>query len=182
MLPGEALQDLEEQFGSLDAEARTEFTDADQLILEQSVDLRYKDQGYELNVPYTSATAEAFHVQHEQHFGFADRSRPLEIVNVRVRVRLPAESFTFAETALEPGDGSQAFCGTSQIYFDGSWLAAAVYSRDLLRPGDRIEGAALIGEYTSTTVLPPECLLEVDRRGNLLITVNDSSERGEPRA
>ena len=175
MLPGERLESLEEHFESLETGARAEFSAEDTPIVERSVDLRYQGQGYELNVPYTSETAEAFHLQHEQQFGFADRRRELEIVNVRVRLRLPAEAFTFAETAPKPGDGSQALCGTSQIYFDGAWLAAAKYRRELLGPGDTIRGAALIGEYTSTTVLPPGCLLEVDRRGNLLITVNDAA-------
>jgi N-methylhydantoinase A len=180
MLPGEALQSLEEHFESLQTEARAQFSAEDSLIVERSVDLRYKGQGYELNVPYTSETAEAFHLQHEQQFGFADRSRQLEIVNVRVRLRLTAESFTFAETAPQPGDGSQALCGTSQIYFDGAWFAVATYNRDLLRPGDLVRGPALIGEYTSTTVLPPGCLLEVDRRSNLLITVNDAGDQARP--
>jgi N-methylhydantoinase A len=173
MLPGELLHSLERHFQSLETEARVEFSDEDQLIVERSVDLRYIGQGYELNVPYSSEAAEAFHIQHERHFGFADRSRALEIVNARVRLRLPAESFTFAETVLESGDGSQARCGMNPIYFDGAWLTAAAYNRDLLRPGDTIRGPALVGEYTSTTVLPPGCLLEVDPRGNLLITVSD---------
>ena len=172
MLPGERLQSLEEHFESLETEARAEFSDEALLVVERSVDLRYKGQGYELNVPYTSETAEAFHLNHKQQFGFADRSRNLEIVNVRVRLRLPREPFTFAKQGLKPGDGSQALCGTSQVYFEGAWTAARTYTRDLLHPGDTIRGPALIGEYTSTTVLPPGCLLEVDRRGNLLITVN----------
>jgi N-methylhydantoinase A len=99
-----------------------------------------------------------------------------------VRLRLPAESFTFAETALEPGDSSQALRGSRQVYFDGAWLAAAIYCRDLLRSGDTIRGPALIGEYTSTTVLLPGCLLEVDRRGNLLITVNDGGKQARSSA
>jgi N-methylhydantoinase A len=182
MLSSETLQNLEGYFEPLETEARAEFSAEDTLMVERSVDLRYKGQGYELNVPYTSETAEAFHLQHEQHFGFADRSRQLEIVNVRVRLRLPAEPFTFSETARESGDGSQALCGTSQVHFDGAWLAAATYSRDLLRSGDTIRGPALIGEYTSTTVLPPDCLLEVDRMGNLLITVDDGSTQSRPGA
>jgi N-methylhydantoinase A len=182
MLPGETLPSLAEHFESLETSARAEFSDEDAIIVERSVDLRYEGQGYDLNIPYTSETTEAFHLRHEQHFGFADRSRRLEIVNVRVRVRLPAEPFTFPETDLATGDGSQALCGTSQIYFDGAWLAAAMYSRDRLRPGDRVRGAALIGEYTSTTVLPPGSLLEVDRRGNLLITVNGGGDQARPRA
>lgn len=177
MLPGEMLQGLEEPFNSLETEARREFSDEHLLMVERSVDLRYKGQGYELNVPYSSEAAEGFHLQHEQHFGFADRDRELEIVNVRVRVRLPAAPFAFADAALERGDGSQAHRGSCKIYFDGAWLSAATYNRDLLRSGDMIEGPALIGEYTSTTVLPPDCSLEVDRRGNLLITVNPSGEQ-----
>jgi N-methylhydantoinase A len=143
--------------------------------------LRYQGQGYELNVAYSSEAAETFHVQHEQRFGFADRSRLLEVVNVRVRLRLPAEPYTFAETAPAPGDGSHALCGSKQIYFDGTWLTAATYHRDLLRPGDTIRGPALIGEYTSTTVLPPGCSLEVDSRGNLLIAIsNDGGDQSRP--
>ena len=103
MLPGEMLQSLDEHFQSLEMEARVEFSAEDPLIVERSVDLRYKGQGYELNVPYRSEAAEAFHIQHERHFGFADRNRQLEIVNVRVRLRLPAESVTFPETAPESG-------------------------------------------------------------------------------
>jgi len=177
MLPGEMLDSLGERFDSLETEARCEFSVDDPLIVERSVDLRYKGQGYELNVPYTTEAAETFHLRHDQHFGFADRSRQLEIVNVRVRVRLTAEPFKFPEGSLRSGDGSQAFCRTSQIYFDGAWMAARTYSRDLLHPGDTIHGPALIGEYTSTTVLAPGCSLEVDCRGNLLITVNPDNEQ-----
>jgi len=177
MLPGEMLDSLGERFDSLETEARREFSVDDPLIVERSVDLRYKGQGYELNVPYTTEAAETFHLRHDQHFGFADRSRQLEIVNVRVRVRLTAEPFKFPEGSLRSEDGSQAFCRTSQIYFDGAWMAARTYSRDLLHPGDTIHGPALIGEYTSTTVLPPGCFLEVDCRGNLLITVTPDNEQ-----
>jgi len=94
-----------------------------------------------------------------------------------VRVRLPAEAFKFPEKSLRSGVCSQALCRTSQIYFDGAWMAARTYSRDLLHPGDTIHGPALIGEYSSTTVLPPGCFLEVDCRGNLLITVNPDNEQ-----
>ncbi len=172
MLPGEMLPSLGERFDTLETEARQEFSVDDLLVVERSVDLRYKGQGYELNVPYSSESAETFHLRHEQHFGFADRTRQLEVANVRVRVRLPAEFFQFPERAVNPGNGSRAFCRESKIYFDGEWMAAATYSRDMLQPGDTLHGPALIGEYTSTTVLLPGCSLEVDRRGNLLITVN----------
>lgn len=182
MLPGEMLHSLEEHFESLERDAGFEFSSEDAPIVERSLDLRYKGQGYELNVPYGGDVAEAFHLQHERHFGFAHRDRHLEIVNVRVRLRLPAESFTFPETTMKPGDGSQALCGRKQVYFNGKWLDTATYDRDLLRYGDMIQGPALIGEYTSTTVLPPDCSLEIDRVGNLLISVGNGIDRSRQNA
>ncbi|HEY1577001.1 MAG TPA: hydantoinase/oxoprolinase family protein, partial [Terracidiphilus sp.] len=161
MLPGDMLHDLEEHFESLTTEARAELSAESSLIVERSVDVRYKGQGYELNVPYSFESEEAFHVQHERHFGFADRDRQLEIVNLRVRLRLQTESYRFAETIPQSGDGSQALCGKCQIYFNGEWTEGATYDRSLLHPGDRFQGPALIGEYTSTTLLPPACSLEI---------------------
>jgi N-methylhydantoinase A len=173
MLPGETLDKLDEYFRPLETAAKVEFSSQDELITERSVDLRYKGQGYELNVPYDSTAAEAFHLEHERYYGFSDRNRQIEIVNVRVRLRVSGEAFMFLDRSLEPGDGSQALCGTKQIYFDRKWLTTATYDRNLLRPGNVIKGPALIGEYTSTTVLPPGCSLEVDHLGNLVITVED---------
>jgi N-methylhydantoinase A len=40
-----------------------------------------------------------------------------------------------------------------------------------LRPGDRFEGPAMISEYSSATVVPPGCQVEVDGLGNLVIAV-----------
>jgi N-methylhydantoinase A len=48
-----------------------------------------------------------------------------------------------------------------------------VYDRERLRPGDAIEGPALVAEYTSATVLPPGARLEVDGLRNLLIEVQE---------
>jgi N-methylhydantoinase A len=47
-----------------------------------------------------------------------------------------------------------------------------VYRRELLVPGDSFPGPALITEYSSTTVLPPDCLARVDEYINLVIEVN----------
>ena len=46
-----------------------------------------------------------------------------------------------------------------------------VYERDALRPGDRIEGPAIVAEPESTLLLPAGDTARVSRRGNLLIDV-----------
>ena len=46
-------------------------------------DLRYRGQSFELTVPLGGDLAETFHRAHEERYGYADRSRPLELVAVR---------------------------------------------------------------------------------------------------
>ena len=56
----------------------------------RSLDLRYRRQGYELNVAFDGQapahSIEAFHQLHRQRYGFSDAERPVEIVNLRLRM------------------------------------------------------------------------------------------------
>jgi len=64
------------------------------------------------------------------------------------------------------------------MYFDGGFVQAKIYRRDVLRPGDCISGPAMITEYTSATVLPPDCRAEVDGYGNLVIHIPPHDAQG----
>ena len=78
------------------------------------------------------------------------------------------------EPALEPliaGDGGEALYDQRDVFFDVGFVPTRLYRRDLLSPGDRIGGPAMITEYTSATVLPPGSSAQVDGFGNLVITV-----------
>ena len=58
-------------------------------VAERTVDIRYRRQGYELNVPFNgspSQSIEAFHGLHLQRYGFCDVRKPVEIVNLRLRM------------------------------------------------------------------------------------------------
>ena len=171
MLPGDALDRLDEHFAALEERGITEFAGVN-AIAERSLDLRYRGQGYELNIPHSPNSAEAFHALHEQRYGFSDHARPLEIVNLRLRLRVLAEPYSPTPQEVHKGDGSQAIRETRQVLFDGAFIATRLYTRDLLRPGDVIAGPALITEYTSTTVLQPGCRIEVDRFSNLVIHID----------
>lgn len=46
-------------------------------------DVRYRGQSFELTVPLGGDVAEAFHRAHEERYGYADRTRDLELVAVR---------------------------------------------------------------------------------------------------
>ena len=180
MFPGDAIANVDEIFTELEQRGVTEFA-AENIkgVALRSLDMRYRRQGYELNVPFDTqlpaASIEAFHRLHQQRYGFCDADRPIEIVNLRLRMIASTEPYVPPQRQPVPGDGSAAYHATRDVYFDGGFIPARIYRRDQLTPGDRIHGPAMITEYTSATVLPPDARAEVDAFGNLVI-----SFEGEP--
>jgi N-methylhydantoinase A len=178
MLPGSAIGEPGPVFAELESQARAEFA-AEELDGEaaRSVDLRYAGQGYELNVPWTvtnpAGSVEAFHRLHERRYGFCERGKPVQIVSVRLRMTAAAEPFEPERREIVPGDGTNALDGERSVWFEGQLRPTKVYRRERLRPGDALEGPALVTEYTSATVLPPGCRLTVDALGNLVIAVGE---------
>jgi len=176
MLPGAAIDELGGAFAEMEQRGAEEFaTDNLHGVAERTVDLRYRGQGYELNVPYIrehpSRSIEAFHALHRQRYGFADASKPMEIVNLRLRMVAAGEKYVPSYNAPVPGDGRAACVATREIYFGDHFVPTKIYRRDGLRPADAIDGPAMIAEYTSATVLPPGCRAQVDGYGNLVIHV-----------
>lgn len=137
----------------------------------RSVDLRYFGQGYEINVPFGPETAANFHAQHRRRYGFANEQRPVQVVNARVRMTVPAEPFELARQPLRAGDGSAAFASTRDVWFRDGWCRTRMYHRDKLVSGDAVPGPAVVTEYSSATLVPPGDLLSVDAFRNLVIEV-----------
>ena len=165
--------DLESAFAELEGLGFAEFeTEGLEGKSFRSVDLRYIGQGYELNIPYGPGMADAFHSTHKLRYGFENVSRPIEIVNVRVRLVAAGDPFEAPQQELIEGDGSGALAGTRAVYFDGIPHETRLYERDLLHAGDAFSGPAIISEYSSATILPPGDVVRVDTFGNLVIEVH----------
>lgn len=164
--------DVESVFASLESEGRELFREQGlEGEAQRSLDVRYRGQGYELNVPFTPEFVEEFHKLHRQRFGFAREQYDVEVVNVRVRMVSGSELFEPVRKAVSPGDGRQAERGWRQVYFDGGYRDTPLYDREALVPGDELKGPAMITEYSSATVLLPGDRLRVDELGNLVIEV-----------
>ena len=170
MVAGSRMDELEEEFAALEAVGAKEFV-GKTFEVERSVDVRYVGQGYELNVAHGADAAERFHAMHEQRYGFAHRERGMEIVNVRVRLRVRAEAYAQVREEVRAGDGRAALRGEKSIYFDGGWVRAQLFDREKLRAGDSFEGPALVAEYTSATVVPAGATVRVDGWRNLVMDV-----------
>ena len=164
--------DLEAEFSEMERIGAAEFEQeglAGQSF--RSVDMRYRGQGYELNIPVGPEMQNSFHSIHKRRYGFSNEEGILEIVNVRVRVIAAAEAFDPPQRSLRTGDGNRALVGTKAVYFDGEAVETRLYNRDALHAGDTFEGPAIISEYSSATILPPGDILRVDCFGNLVIEV-----------
>jgi N-methylhydantoinase A len=169
--------ELSESLQALEERARADFaaegaTPGD-LVLAPSVDVRYRGQGYELNLPVTVDYEEAFHRLHDQRYGYADPSRPTEVVNVRVRAVAPARTIDLPRAALGNIDASKAVIGEHAMFCGGREMAAKLVDRDLLRPGNSFAGPALVVEYSTTTVVPDGVGCRVDEWFNLILEFTD---------
>jgi N-methylhydantoinase A len=176
MLPGDAIETLENSFAPLEQRGVTEFAaEGLQGVAQCTVDVRYRRQGYELNVPFhkqsPAQSIAAFHRLHQQRYGFCDVAKPVEIVNLRLRMIAPGEPYAPAYREPVPGDGSAACYAERPVHFEGKFLPTRHYRRQGLAPGDAIHGPAMITEYTSATALPPGCCAQVDGVGNLVISI-----------
>ena len=116
----------------------------------------------------------AFHELHRQRYGFADEARPVEIVNVRVRMVAVSEPYEPERREVVAGDGSAALSAERDVWFEGGWRPTRFYKRELLVPGDAIAGPAMITEYTAATLVLPGCAARVDGLGNLVIEIGET--------
>ncbi len=139
---------------------------------EKYLDMRYKGQSFELIVPFVDDFIEAFHKEHEKVYGYSNRKREVEVVNVRIRTigeteKPELKKFDLVSEKVPEG----ALLEKRKVYFDGKWIETSVYDREKLLPGNRIEGAAIVVEYSSTTVIPPFAKAFVDEYKNLVIEI-----------
>jgi N-methylhydantoinase A len=159
--------DIEKQFRILERRAARENRGAE---LARSADTRYVGQSYELNVPWRGKESSAlFHAEHERTYGYADAKRPTEVVTIRVRARRAAEPLNLRISRSRPGKTKPA---RRRVFVSGAWQEIAIFER--ARLPRRLDGPALLVDYGSTTLIPPQWTAVIDRYGTLV--VNRSSD------
>jgi len=136
-------------------------------LFEPSCDLRYRGQGYELNLPYSADVLRRFHAEHKRRYGYSSPEREVEIVTVRMRGRVASpEKLSRLKIREEQGSLRPA---TAMVHFAGRRHRTHVLPRVSIPAGKRYRGPAIITEYSATTVIPPGLPYRKDRAGNLVI-------------
>ncbi|MBS1850372.1 MAG: hydantoinase/oxoprolinase family protein [Acidobacteria bacterium] len=139
---------------------------------QRSVDVRYRGQGYELNIPYSPGLVEDFAHEHQKRYGYAYDGRELELVTLRVRatVKSPLARTVAGSFRKSAGKMEARKVEKTAVYFDGRLGPARMHSREDLWPGKVYRGPAIVHEYSATTVVPQGMSFQVDRRGNLVMS------------
>jgi N-methylhydantoinase A len=95
--------------------------------------MRYVGQSYEIVVPFEGNFIEKFHMLHEKNYGYCNKDKQVEAVNVRVRARgkLSKPEFKKYDT-MTPTIPDKAFYGEKKVIFSGKQYNTKIYQRDFL--------------------------------------------------
>lgn len=139
-----------------------------QIRQQDYLDLRYQGQSYELTVPLTGDVAARFHRMHQQRYGYSDAGRSIELVSVRaVFIGLAPK----VKLVKHPKERRKPVpVEKSDVWFAGRRLKTSVYDRAQLHHGQSLDGPAIVGEYSATTLIPPGWTCQVDAFLNLVLT------------
>ena len=92
-----------------------------------SVDVRYRGQGYELNLPFTSSVLKAFHAEHERRYGYSHPDREVELVTVRLRATVESPA---PKLIKQPSRASrEVTLERAKVLFEKRAVLTAIYDR-----------------------------------------------------
>jgi N-methylhydantoinase A len=140
---------------------------------EATLELRYAGQSFEIAVPLELPPTEtalesartAFHKAHLARYGYADEARQVEAVTLRLRVKRPGFVPQEPEDVEERQEGAPV--GTKTVWFGGGPRPTRCFERDALLPGAFFAGPAIVWQFDTTTIVPPNWKAHVDGQRNL---------------
>jgi N-methylhydantoinase A len=150
--------------------------------------MRYVGQGYEIEavlapeVIHTgdkAALLEAFNEAYRRRYG-RNEDMPVEILTWRLAVEGPRSGLGQSLLARASGTGaSPKPIGHRPAWFGDGFVETPIHRRADLPSGATIAGPAIIEEVESTTIVPPDFDLSVDRALNLVLTRASPTGKGK---
>ena len=152
-----------------------------------SADVRFAGQDHTITTPINvehldadsqtliDALKNEFVARHRQLYGHGDPANPIQVVTVRSRSVAPS-----SRTMPTPvrTDAPLEAVASRPIYFpETGWSEQVpVFERTSIAEGQRVEGPAIVDEWTTTVVVPPRWNATADGLGNLIITFTKEGE------
>ncbi|MEO7242657.1 MAG: hydantoinase/oxoprolinase family protein [Variovorax sp.] len=175
-----ALAELEREADELMQAEGVEASSSETVL---QLDLRYRGQSSEIAVPLPlpleaqaiEAGVAAFHQEHERSYGYCSPLEPVQIVNLRARVRATAAGSARVQAeSVRPALGlpTEHVMQQRRVYFGDrwGWHDTPVVRREQLVPAI---GPMIVEEYDTTVVVPPGARLQLDASGSIRIDLRD---------
>ncbi|MFW6415551.1 MAG: hydantoinase/oxoprolinase family protein, partial [Thermodesulfobacteriota bacterium] len=176
MISGEGMdyENISRCFRPLEEQAVREMNlqgfNVDDIELDYLLDMRYQGQSFEIMVPFTDNFREDFSSLHEQEYGRCYPDKPLEIVNIRLRSRgVPEKPELLPSVKQEEKIPAKAFLEDREVIFANKKHNTPFLDRKELLSGNKLDGPAVIVEYSSTVVVPHFASFYVDKFRNLIL-------------
>jgi 5-oxoprolinase (ATP-hydrolysing) len=126
-----------------------------------------------------AAMKRAFEKSHKARFGFVDRTKQMMVEAVSVEA--VGGGAKFSEKAVKRSRSALPKPARRTEFFSGgAWHKANAYTRDQLKPGSRVKGAAIIIEPHQTIVVEPDWQAELTSKNHLLLTRAKKLKRAHP--
>lgn len=153
----------------------------EQILLRRFLDMRYRGQEYTLPVPVTedlrslsdfSAIRARFDQLHQEHYGHSAPGEPVMMVNLRLSALGRFEDGLPLVAASREED--RGVRGRRPVIFEKRPVECPIYLRSGFKPGDQLEGPAVIEEIGATILVYPGDKMHVNEFGYLVIEVGNS--------
>ena len=165
--------EIEEEFSAMQNQVKSDVLSQgiseENLQFEWSIEMRYKGQSYELNIPWQENMIAAFHQRHEEKYTFRHDDRAVEIVTLKVRGIGAVEKPDLPVFDINEKEINPAEYPSQELIFEDETYEAPVIQRTAMSAGNYGAGPCVVPEQTSTTFIPPGWNYRVDKFKNLRI-------------
>jgi N-methylhydantoinase A len=151
----------------------------EQIVLRRFLDMRYRGQEYTLPVPIHedlhgltdfNAIRARFDQLHQEHYGHSAPKEPVMMVNLRLSALGRFEN-KLPLTNGSRDDADRGEHGRRTVIFESEPVPCPIYLRSGFKPGDHLEGPAVIEEMGATILVYPSDKMQVNQFGHLVIDV-----------
>ncbi|MBN2467807.1 MAG: hydantoinase/oxoprolinase family protein [Deltaproteobacteria bacterium] len=150
----------------------------------RSVDMRYKGQFHEVEVPVITNNGSLskedlelliarFNDRHEELYAYRDEVET-EMINLRLAAYGKVVTPPRRELPFVGKDSHQFIKGQRDVYFEesGGFVATNIYDGDTMGVGNIASGPCIIEQFTTTIIVPPNAFVEVNSYGDFEIILS----------
>jgi len=148
------------------------------LTIVKSADVRYAGQFHEIELNVSpgeisnkdlEGLKKDFHKKHDELFTFSLPNVQIELRNLRLIASVKSDPIDLPEIEKTLNKAGDSVKRRRQCFFKGKFVDTPIYDGTLVGAGTCIQGHAIVEEPTTTIVIPPGFVCNIDQYGNYIL-------------